>query len=340
MLLLTSAPPNPSGPVQTMVDGVLEISEQRVAKRSEREIEISKFRQSSSVKGGHAFQITDAGIVVHPRLEALLRDPTGSDPCTIERLSTGLPRLDEVTEGGFIRGSSTVMFGATGTGKTTLGLHFLNRSSASEPGLHFGFFESPVRVLLKARLLGLELEKHHRAGHLELLWHPPTERVLDALGHRLLAAVRERGVKRLFVDGIDGFVKAAPDTDRITHFMSALTNELRVLGVTSLYTSELHDLIGPGVTLPVQGLSTLLENGLLLRFVERERRLVRTLSVIKLRDSGYDDTIRELRIAPHHTDVAEPVRYSPEPVGLRLGGNTLRRSMGRWLWRRGQNDRR
>jgi len=334
MLLLTSARADPASPAHAMVDGVIQLSDHRVDKRSERELELTKFRGSGYLKGGHAFQITDAGFIVHPRLESVLRDPPTNDPCKRERLSTGLPRLDDVFQGGLLCGSSTVLFGTTGTGKTTLGLHFLNGSSASEPGLHFGFFEAPARVLFKSELLGLDLAQKQKAGHLEIQWHPSTERVLDALGHRLLTSVRARGVKRLFVDGFDGFLKAAADEERITHFMAALTNELRGLGVTALYTSELHDLFGNRVSLPAQGMSSLAENALLLRLVERDRQLARMLTVIKLRDSDYDGTQRELRIAPRATDVADAMPSSPERLDARVGGvgvvrRTVRRLVGR-----------
>lgn len=305
MLLLTSTLPDSAGPAPTMVDGVLEIGDRRVLNHPERELVVTKFRGSSYIKGGHAFQITDCGIVVHPRMEGLLQDPPVLDTLGTKRLSTGMRKLDESLRGGLLEGSSTVIFGPTGSGKTTLGLHFLDQSSAAEPGLHFGFYETPPRILFKGARLGLGLAEKQESGHLELLWHPTTERILDVLGHRLLSAVRARGVKRLFMDGIDGLIKAAADPDRIPHFLAALTNELRVLGVTTIFTIELQELFAERITLPIRGFSALIENALLLRLTESEGQLLRTLTVIKLRDSDYDGTIRTLRIAPHATDVTE-----------------------------------
>jgi circadian clock protein KaiC len=119
--------------------------------------------------------------------------------------------------------------------------------------------------------------------------------------------VRARGVKRLFVDGIDGFIKAAVPIQRMTYFFSALTNELRQLGVTAIYTCELHDLFPTEIALPLQGISSLIENIFLLRFAEHDARLMRTLTIVKTRDSGYDDTLREYRISSKGVELGGPL---------------------------------
>src|SRR5260370_39684296 len=103
--------------------------------------------------------------------------------------------------GGMPRGTATRGLGASGSGKTSLGLHFLSRSSALEPGLLFGFYEMPLRLRHKAAGLGIKLDGLIEQGQLEFLWYPPTEDILDALGDRLLEAVRRRRVKRLLTHG-------------------------------------------------------------------------------------------------------------------------------------------
>lgn len=305
ILLLTSVSAEPVGPEHTMVDGVIELTDNRLDRRAERELEVKKFRGSSYLRGGHSFQITRDGIVVLPRIEALLQEPSREDPCKTERVSTGIAQLDRMIEGGLPCASSSVIFGPTGAGKTTFGLHFLDQSSKSEPGLLFGFYETPTRIFLKARALGLGLEKKYEQGIFDILWQPPTERILDGLGNKLLAAVHERGVKRLFIDGVDGFMKSATHPDRISHFLAALTNELRVLGVTTLYTSELQDMFTSEVRLPISGISSLVENILFLRFVELRSQLYRMLSVIKVRDSAYDSSFREFRITSRGIELSD-----------------------------------
>jgi circadian clock protein KaiC len=311
-----------NGPEHTMVDGVIEVRDNRVGKRRERELEVSKFRGSNYLPGGHAFGISTRGITVFPRLESMLRDPDPREMDHPVKVSTGIDALDSSLHGGLRASSTTVLFGSTGSGKTTVGLHFLARASAADPALHFGFYETPERLFQKASSLGLDLKAKVEDGSLQLMWHPPTERELDALGNRLVSAVHERGVKRLFVDGIDGFIGADADHDRISHFFSALTNELRSRGVTALYTQELQTLFSADVVLPLRGVSSLVENILLLRYVETAARLSRQLSVVKLRDSGHDEQTHELQISEHGATLV-PIGARPRAI------HRVRR-----LWRR------
>ncbi|MET0593293.1 MAG: ATPase domain-containing protein [Polyangiaceae bacterium] len=306
LLLSTSTGENLS-PVHTMVDGILEVVQHRFGRRAEREIEVKKLRGSIYLRGSHPFEINDTGLTVLPRLESQYGDPPSDSP-ERHRVSTGVATLDEMLHGGIASASTTVVFGPSGAGKTVLGLHFLDASTEAEPGLHFGFYETPQQLLHKASKLGLDLEAKQKKGVFHTIWQPPTERVLDILGHRLLSAVRERGVKRLVVDGLDPFVQATNDGDRITPFFSALTNQLRLSGVTALYTFELRQLVGKEVTIPIQGVSALTENMILLRFVEHGAELLRLISVVKTRDSANDSTLRELQITSAGIRLGPPLR--------------------------------
>jgi circadian clock protein KaiC len=296
VLLLTSAPNDTVGPEHTMVDGVLALTDARSDRKAEREFEVKKFRGSGYLRGGHPFQITDDGIKLYPRVEALYRTPSVTDPCKRARVSTGVADLDGMLSGGLPCDSSSVVFGPPGSGKTSLGLCFLDEADATDQTLFFGFYETPERVLLKADALGLGLRQKAEQGLLHIQWQPPTERILDQLGNELLDTVKKRQVKRLFVDGLDGLLKAALYPNRASHFLAALTNELRVRGVTTLYTSELQQMFSNEIVLPLNAVSTLVENIVLLRFVEVDAQLRRMLSVVKVRDSDYDSSIREFVI--------------------------------------------
>jgi len=296
-LLLTNGSRNTYHPEHTMVDGLLELHDVLFGTQAERELEVRKLRGTDALRGRHSFRITGGGIVVYPRIEALLARPSADDEWPAERCATGVNQFDAMLSGGIPRGTATLVLGASGAGKTSLGLHFLSRSSAQEPGLLFGFYEMPRRLRHKAAGLGIKLDTLIEQGDLEILWHPPTEDLLDALGNRLLEAVRRRRVKRLIIDGLLGFQEIAADRPhRIGRFLTALANELRVLNVTTVYTAETRNLIGGVIEGPTIGLSTIAENLILLRYVEIRSQLRRLISVVKMRDSDFDSSLREFRI--------------------------------------------
>jgi circadian clock protein KaiC len=305
-LLLTNGHRNEYHPEHTMVDGLIELHDVLFGTQAERELEVRKLRGTDALRGRHSFRITDGGMVVYPRLEVLLARPSIADQWPDERCATGVNQLDAMLGGGIPRGTATLVLGASGSGKTSLGLHFLSQSSAEEPGLLFGFYEMPLRLRLKAAHIGIKLDGLIEQDHLEFIWHPPTEDILDALGNRLLEVVRRRGVKRLVIDGLLGFQEIAADRPhRIGRFLTALANELRVLNVTTLYTAETRNLIGAVIEGPTIGLSTIAENLILLRYFEMRSQLRRLISVVKMRDSDFDPSLREFKITSAGLEVAD-----------------------------------
>ena len=145
-------------PPNTMVDGIVELGDQLYSLAPSAGWRYASSAGSGFLRGRHPFQITDAGLVVYPRFEALYAHASRPDEAWQARLSTGVEELDTILHGGIPAASTTALIGASGTGKTTLGLQFIARASTAEPGLLFGFFESPPRLLGKAARLGLDLE--------------------------------------------------------------------------------------------------------------------------------------------------------------------------------------
>jgi circadian clock protein KaiC len=143
VFLLTSGAAQRTNAEHTMVDGLLELEDGLFGVRPERNLLVRKFRGAGALRGKHSFRISDAGIEVFPRIEALFdTPPIARRPGPA--LSTGVPSLDGVIAcRGLPQESATIVVGSTGTGKTTLALQFLSAASSAEPGLFFGFFESP-----------------------------------------------------------------------------------------------------------------------------------------------------------------------------------------------------
>lgn len=303
-------------PEHTMVDGVIELGEDTDAYRSERMLSVTKLRGGPSLRGRHSFSISEKGLLVHPRLEARFKRPSTEDKYAGKSTSTGVPALDRMLGGSIGVGTMTALLGSSGSGKTSLGLSFLNGSSREEPGMLFSFFETPPRILEQSSNTGLQLRRLVDEGQLEMVWQAATEHRLDALAQRLLDRVEARGVRRLFIDGLEGFEASALHPERMRTFFTALGNELRVRGVTTLYSVEIPQLFGPSIDAPFQGMSAIVENLILLRLVELESRLIPVISIAKTRDGERDSTLRKLYISGEGIGLSEPLE---EVEGLLTG---------------------
>lgn len=313
VLLLTSSSLHTVSAEHTMVDGVIELEDKSFGVRSERSLTVRKFRGSAFLRGRHAFRITGEGIRLFPRIEAAFARPSRED-VSRGRLSLGVAGLDEMFGGGLPVGSATGVIGTGGSGKTTLGLQFLSLSSEQEPGLHFGFFENPAALKMKAHSLDLAFGASIQRGHVEVLWKPHHEHVLDELGYRLLGAVRRRNVKRLFIDGLGPFIASATYPERASRFLACLVNELRARGATTLLSMELPPTLESPALVPV-GLSAIVDNLVYLRMIEDPSGPKRLLSIGKVRDSGHDMQVREFSITDHGIRLAR----APDPGGGRAG---------------------
>ena len=306
MFLLSTASSAGSALEHTMVDGMIELQQRPYTPRSERRLLVHKIRGSGYLEGEHAFRITREGVSIFPRIEAQFANPTRREPPPRTRLLSGIASLDPLLSGGFPAAAMAALVGPSGAGKTTFCLQFLAASSVSEPGLLFGCFETPERLRLKAAMIGLDLDAAEQRGDVELLWYPVGEHILDELAHRLLNAVQRRGVKRLVIDGIAGFQQSALEQERMVRFWAAFSGELRALGVTTVHTMELPELIGPELRAPVDGLSAMAEVLVLLRYVELRSHLFRLISLFKVREGAFDPTIREFAITDAGIVVDKP----------------------------------
>ena len=294
VLLITSARLDHGSPEHTMVDGVIEVGEELHGSRSVRRIQLRKTRGSGALSGLHECEITNDGMVIYPRLESLYSRPSQPDSGDLRRLTSGIAGLDELIGGGLPESSVTLLMGPSGVGKTSAGLNFLAQSTAQEPGLHFGFYETPQRLRLKAQALGHDLRALEDSGALHIVWQPTTSGLLDALGLKLLDTVERLGIKRVLLDSLGGMARVATNQARLVEFFSALMNELRSRGVTVMATWEMRDLFGSEINAPAPELSSLVDNLLLMRFVEINSELKRVLSTLKMRDSTYDPALLEV----------------------------------------------
>ena len=313
VLLLTSGNIHRMAAEHTMVDGLIEVEDKLFDARSERSIQVRKFRGAGPLRGKHSMRIDNDGISVFPRIESVYRNPA-SETMREEVTSSGIASLDALLAvKGIPMASSTVVIGSTGTGKTTMGLQFLHASTAEEPGLHLSFFEGPDRLRTKARSLGLGIEALEASGAVELMWQSPGEALLDEIADRLLAAVARRNVRRLVIDGLSGFLESAVYQERLNRFFSCLVNELRSRRVTVMMTLETRDVVSSVVAMP-WGVSGIVDNLFFLRFVHDEGYVERLLTIIKMRDTDYQAGLRRIHIDAQGMHIAGTYRADGDVI--------------------------
>lgn len=321
---------------RVLADGIIELTRQTLGLRSLRVLEVVKQRGSRHLEGRHLFTIDGAGVTVWPRFESLPM-LAEVDAGAGERLSFDVTGLDAMMRGGLVRGTSTAILGAPGAGKTTMGVSFLHAGARrGEQALYWGCFEPPHRLVTKAARLGLDLRDDLEAGRLVIEWSPATELQLDATVTRLAQLVEQRGVRRLFLDGLDGLTLATGLPERLSRALVALMHHMRARGVTTLISKSL-DRIGTPLPLPPLEITTTLDNVVLLRYAESEGRTRRSLSILKSRESDHDDTTVPFALTAHGMRVGQGARAARAPsVTDAVGARAARRKSTRLARRKGR----
>ncbi|MRX08201.1 recombinase RecA [Pseudoduganella sp. FT25W] len=312
--LLSPTEGNQADSENTLVDGLIELSQFESGLQLIREIKVFKLRGSKHLLGRHVFEVGEDGIAIYPRLEAVSTVSAAMPSVSRERLGFGISGWDRLTNGGVAKGSTTALLGNPGVGKTLMGLHFIHEGlQRGEPALIVGFYESPQRLLEKARNIGLELQPYFDNGALQIIWHPPLEVLVDSLAQGVLANVAQRKVSRLLVDGLDGLREIVLHKGRSRSFLAAFVNELRVRNVTTFLTQELpyfsHDHVQSD-----EAASMLFENIILLRYVDVAGVNLRQIGVLKLRENSYDAANHVLLISDNGMSIDGPVPPSVPPV--------------------------
>lgn len=276
----------------TVADGVIKMHNTLWGVRHRRHIEVQKLRAMSHLDGIHTIAITGDGILCYPRHEAVYR--TVNYTVSPGRASLGLPELDAMLNGGLNRGTVTFLAGSPGAGKTLTALHYIMAGAdAGEPGLFVCFTESEEQLHLKAENFGLDLRGAIARGAVSLLCLAPVELEVDMFAAMLRNRVERLGIRRLVIDSVAAVEVAILEPDRGPGFFASLINYLRERDVTSVMTQESNAFDG-GIG---EALGAVLADNLIrLRSVEYHSRFRRVLSILKMRQSAFDPSLREFRI--------------------------------------------
>jgi circadian clock protein KaiC len=280
-------------PEFAVADGIVEMSRRRLGNRDERYFRVYKLRGSRYLEGAHAFRITDSGLDIYPRLVSPAM-PEGYEPAT-ERISTGVRGLDAMLGGGVWRGTTTLLAGPSGAGKTTIGLQFaLEGTRLGEPTLYMNFQENPSQLMRTIRNLGVDLEEAQAHG-LDLVYASPVELQIDSIIVDMFRRIRQRGVRRLVIDALGDLATAATDPQRLHDYLYALVQHFAVSTITSVLNFETS-----GNVISAQGTqhaTSYLSDNIVLLTVDGEERTRRAIRILKTRGSAHDMRVREVEIS-------------------------------------------
>ena len=280
-------------PEFAIADVVLQMIKFATNVREQRFLRIEKMRGSQSMPGMHAFSINYEGITVFPRLLSPEISPNYRE--RLERVDTGIPGLDEMISDGFWRGSTTLIAGPTGSGKTIIGLHFICvGANQDESGLYIGLQENPIQIVRTMKNFGWKVDELLNSGNFELMYRSPIELQLDSITAELLQRVRSGRVKRVVIDALGDLQRSSVDQQRFADFIYALTQWFAQENVTCLLLYELSELFEIRA-ISDQEVSNISDNIVLLRFVPNAE-MDRTIRVIKTRGSAHDNREHNLSI--------------------------------------------
>jgi circadian clock protein KaiC len=287
-------------PEFAVADVIVYMANEPAGAFDQRWLRVLKVRGSEYLAGQHPFRITDEGVVIYPRLESVVHAAAlpGAG-----RLSTGVPGLDGMLGGGVPAGNVTLVAGPSGSGKTVLSLHWLVAGlEAGEPGLYVSFQETPAQLIAKARSFGWDLESALDSGLLRIMHVEPVEVGLDALAADVGAALSSGSPPRAVVESLTEMEHAARGSDRLPDFMWSFLGMFRAAGATTVVTTETRALFGGTLEL-ARGLSFIVDNAILLRYVELESEIRRALAVVKMRDSDHVKSLVEFEIGKRGVEI-------------------------------------
>jgi circadian clock protein KaiC len=290
--------------IQTVSHGVIEL--QRHDQQygvSRRQLRIIKVRGAKFHDGLHDYVIQRGGLVVFPRLVAAEHRDGGSPEC----LPSGLVELDALLGGGLGRGTSALLLGPPGAGKSALVMQYaFSRVEEGEAVACFVFEESRERFLNRAARFGRDLRSHVDAGRLTVRQIDPAELSPGEFAYTLKASVEEHGVRLVIIDSLNGYLNAMPNERFLMLHMHDLLMYLNQQGVLTLMTMTQHGVLAP-MQSPVD-VSHLADNVILLRYFEAHGEIKQAISVVKNRDNSHERTIREFQITPAGVRIGQPLR--------------------------------
>ena len=294
-------------PVFTVADGVFWLSQVTDRNSVVRKLQVLKTRGRAPMPGLHTFRITDGGLQIFPRIP---EQQAERRPQPAERLSSGVPGLDELMGGGIPAGDALMLGGPAGSGKTTFATQFVAEGlRRGEPAVIVVFEEYPDEYLARAASRNQHIAAAADAGQLKLMYLRPLDLSVDETLAEILESVDQLRAARVVIDSLSGFEVALAPAFRedFRESLYRLVGALTATGVTVFMTTEL---VGgyPDVHLTTERVSFITDDIIVQRFVEIGGELQKVLAVVKMRGSEHSHDFRTYEVTANGAVIGGPLR--------------------------------
>lgn len=288
-----------NNPLLTVADGIITLTQDVHRNSAVRKLQVVKQRGVAPMPGLHTVRINRAGVQVYPRMSITVDEEERARPQG--RATIGVAGLDALVEGGIPTGDAVLISGPTGTGKSLVATQFIATGmNEGEPGVIAVFEEHPKEYIRRATGLGIDLEAMERQGNLKMIYIRPLDLSPDETLHAIRTAVQEVGAKRVVIDSVSGLELALAPSFRedFRESLYRLVGALTGTGITVLMTMEIEQNTSDLRFSPYL-VSFLADDIILLRYVEIDGQLRKSIVVVKMRNSGHSKAIHLYEITGH-----------------------------------------
>lgn len=287
--------------LQFLVDGVINLE----FEKNRRYLSVSKFRGSDFQAGKHAMKLKDKGAFVYP----VLRTLKTKENQKATKLSSGVTEVDALLYGGIEAGTTTVITGPSGVGKTTLSMQFMKAASRRGERSVVYTFEENHRILLKrSESINIPLKKMQKKDNLQIHKINPLDYSPDEFTYKVRKEVEKKDAKIILIDSLAGYKLSfgQSGTNKIIESLHALSDYLTNRGITVFIINEVQNITGDFKATDF-GISYMADNIIFLRYIETRGKLRKAIGVLKKRLSNFEKTLREFKITKYGIKVGEPL---------------------------------
>jgi circadian clock protein KaiC len=254
-------------------------------------VRVLKYRGVAFRRGPHDYSIVTGGLVVYPRIVAAETRELGPRA----QIGSGLPALDTLLGGGIEEGSSTLISGPPGTGKSTVGLQFVRAMTERGQRAAIFLFEESFNTLLnRSEGIGIDLRAPYESGLLTVHQIDPAEMSPGEFSHAVCGAA-DGGARVIVIDSLNGYMNAMPEAGFLTTHLHEILTYLGQRGVVTFLIGVQQGIVGSAMSTGMDA-SYLADNVLVLRYFEAQGAVQKAISVFKKRGSGHETTLRRFEI--------------------------------------------